>query len=58
MPQRTPVVSLRTTRTGKIMDDAWLVIVRMLFHSVNVIRNALNIDKRFHNGQISAQYTT
>lgn len=37
------MISLRTTRTCKIMGDAWLVIVQRLFHSINVIRNALTL---------------
>jgi len=41
------VISLRTTRTCKIVDDAWLVIVQRLFHSINVIRNALTLIRDF-----------
>lgn len=43
-PSNTP---LPTTRTCKITDDAWLVVVQRLFHSINFIRNALTLRKDF-----------
>ena len=43
-PSNTPPTYYKNC---KIMDDAQLVIVQRLFHSINFIRNALTLRKDF-----------